>query len=329
MNESSEFLLIASSKMQRTPAFDRAVALARAFGVSLRIVALDDFQALDVMGVFDYTALARLRDDYLRAHRQWLEQQAAQERAKGLECSVQILWTDSRFDAIASCVRAIRPQMLIKDVHHERLFARLFSTPLDWHLLRDCKCAVQFVSEGHRPLPRRTLAAVNLYRYDDADLRLNDRLIETASRIARQCAGSAHVLYSFDWSAFYATRVTLLGALPVETGFHEALGEAHAEAFAALCERHAIPVECRHFLVGTPQPTISRFAREQDIDLLVMGSLPRTRLEKVIGNTAELLLTHSPCSVLIVKPGDDPDDLDDLYRADSSTAMGNMSPAHP
>ncbi|MFS2155792.1 universal stress protein [Pseudomonas sp. Pseusp122] len=308
MNESSEFLLIASSMMQRTPAFDRAVALAKAYGAPLRIVALDYFQALEVMGIFDHSALSLLRDGYLQAHGQWLEQQVAQERAKGLECKVEVLWTDSCFEAIIACVRAARPQMLIKDVHHEPLFARLFSTPLDWHLLRDCLCPVQLVTGGHSPLPRKVLVAVNLYRYEDADLKFNDRLIETASRIARQCGGSVHVLYSYDWSVFYATNVTLLGALPVETGFHEALGEAHAEAFASLCDRHAIPAECCHFLVGTPQPTISAFAREQDIDLLVMGSLPRTRLEKVIGNTAESLLIHSPCSVLIIKPGDDPDE---------------------
>lgn len=328
MNESSEFLLIASSRMQRTPAFDRAVALAKAYAMPLRIVAPDYFQALAVMGIFDRPALTLLRDGYLQAHRQWLEQQAEQERAKGLECSVEVLWTDNRVDAIRACVQAARPKMLIKDVHHEPLFARLFSTPLDWHLLRECLCPVQFVIEGHPSLPRRILVAVNLYRYEDADLRLNDWLIEAASRIARQCAGIVHVMYSYDWSAFYATNVTLLGALPVETGFHEALGEAHAEAFSSLCERHAIPCECRHFLVGTPQLTISAFAREQDIDLLIMGCLPRTRMEKIMGNTAESLLTHSPCSVLIIKPGDDPDESCILSSVNKSTAMRSIRPAH-
>lgn len=304
MNASPGFLLIASSNMQRTPAFERAVALARACDAALRILALDYFRALEIMGVFDRSALVALRDSYLESHCRWLEEQAAQERARGLDCSVEVLWTDDDFEAISTHVQMARPMMLIKDVHHEPLFARLFSTPLDWLLLRDCTCPVQFVTDARHPLPGKVLAAVNLYRYQEADLQLNDTLVAMAARLARQCGASVHVLYSYDWSEFYARNITMLGALPIETGFHEALGEAHEQAFSALCDRHAIAHDCRHFLTGTPLQTISEFAREQDIDLLVMGTLPGTRLEKVIGNTAESLLIHSPSSVLVIKPGD-------------------------
>ncbi|WP_414705952.1 universal stress protein [Pseudomonas sp.] len=312
--------------MQRTPAFERAVALARAGGEHLRIVALDYIRALDVMGVFDPSALTVLRQSYLQIHRLWLEDQAAQERTRGLDCSVEVLWTNRRFDAISAFIKTTQPRMLIKDVHHEPLFARIFSTPLDWHLLRDCACPVQFVTDALHPLPGKLLVAVNLYRYEEAELKLNDTLVRTASSLAKQCRASVHVLYSDDWSAFYAANVTLLGALPIETGFHEALSEGHAEAFASLCERHAIPSECRHFLTGTPQPTISAFARENDIDLLIMGTLPRRSLERIIGNTAESLLLHAPCSVLIVKPGEDASQASSLFSVKKSTAMPRTFP---
>lgn len=321
MNQSPGFLLIASSKMQRTPAFERAVALARACGEHLRIVALDYSRALDVMGVFDHSAFTVLRQSYLQTHRLWLEDQAAEERARGLDCSVEVLWTKSSFDAISAYIKTTQPRMLIKDVHHEPLFARIFSTPLDWHLLHDCVCPVQFVTDARHPLPGKLLAAVNLYRYEEAELKLNDTLVRTASSLAAQCRGSAHVLYSDDWSAFYAANVTLLGALPIETGFHEALSEAHAEAFASLCERHGIPGECRHFLTGTPQPTISAFARESDVDLLIMGILPQRGLGRIMGNTAESLLLHAPCSVLIIKPGEDASGVSSLFSVKKSTAV--------
>ncbi|HEX8544596.1 MAG TPA: universal stress protein [Pseudomonas sp.] len=292
----------------------------------MRIVALDYIRALDVMGVFDPSALTVLRQSYLQIHRLWLEDQAAQERTRGLDCSVEVLWTNRRFDAISAFIKTTQPRMLIKDVHHEPLFARIFSTPLDWHLLRDCACPVQFVTDALHPLPGKLLVAVNLYRYEEAELKLNDTLVRTASSLAKQCRASVHVLYSDDWSAFYAANVTLLGALPIETGFHEALSEGHAEAFASLCERHAIPSECRHFLTGTPQPTISAFARENDIDLLIMGTLPRRSLERIIGNTAESLLLHAPCSVLIVKPGEDASQASSLFSVKKSTAMPRTFP---
>jgi universal stress protein E len=301
MNESPPILLIASSKMQRTPAFERAVALARASDAELRILAVDYIRSLEMLGLFDHDTLATLRESYLQSHRRWLEQQVRFERELGLDCSMHVLWAEHALEEICDYARAVKPSMLIKDVHHEPGFKRVFSTPEDWHLLRECTCPVQLVTQARHALPRNVLATVNLYRTRDADLRLNDKIITVARDLSLQWGARLHVLYSYDWSAIYASGLTMLGAMPIETGFVEALCEAHKEAFTALCDRQAIAEQCRHFLTGVPQPTISAFVRENDVDLLVMGSLPRHNMENIMGNTAESLLAHAPCSVLIVK----------------------------
>jgi universal stress protein E len=302
MNESPPILLIASSKMQRTPAFELAVALAKASGAELRILAVDFIRSLEVLGLFDHDTLTTLRESYLQSHRRWLEQQVRFERDLGLNCSVHVLWAERFLEEISDYVKTVQPSMLIKDVHHEPGFKRVFATPLDWHLLRECACPVQFVTQTRHALPQKVVAAVNLYRTRDADLRLNDRIIALARELAGQWGAKVHVLYAYDWSAIYASGFTMLGAMPIETGFVEALLDAHEEAFTSLCDRFAIEEHRRHFLTGVPEPTISAFARENDVDLLVMGTLPRHHLDKMVGNTAELLLAHAPCSVLIVKP---------------------------
>jgi universal stress protein E len=109
-----------------------------------------------------------------------------------------------------------------------------------------------------------------------------------------------HALYTYDWAAIYAAGMPRLG-MPIESGFEEALSDAHEEAFARLCASHGIDDRHRHFLTGTPVPTIDGFARQNDFDLLVVGTLPRHNLTRIIGNTAEVLLGYAPCSVLIVK----------------------------
>lgn len=304
MNESPPILLIASSNIQRTAAFERAVAIAKASHAELRILAVDFIRSLEILGLFDHDTLATLRDLYLESHRRWLEDQVESERAQGLDCSMHVLWADYPIDEICEYVKTLRPSMLIKDVHHEARFRRVFATPLDWHLLRECGCPVLLVTEARHALPRKVLAAVNLYRSRDADLRLNDEIIASARNLSDQWGAELHVLYSYDWSAIYALSFTVVGTMPIETGFAQALGDAHEEAFAVLCDRFVIDEKCRHFLTGAPQSTISAFARENDFDMLVMGSLPRHHLEKIVGNTAELLLTHAPCSVLIVKADD-------------------------
>lgn len=301
MTHSPRILLIASSKQERTPAFERAVALAEASGAGLNIVTFDYINALEIMGLFNHDALTSVRDSYLQAHRRWLELEAEKERDRGLDVCVKLLWTKKVFDEIQEYISTLAPGMLIKDIHHESALHRLFSTPLDWHLLRHCLCPIQWVIGSTHAMPRKMLAAVNLYRSNDDDLRLNDDILDTASRLATQCQANLQVVYVYDWSAIYASGVTMMGAMPVEDGFQEALSDAHEEAFSLLCDKHGVLGNHRHFLSGTPQLTLETFARQNDFDLLVMGTLPRRVLERVIGNTAETVLAHAPCSVLVVK----------------------------
>jgi universal stress protein E len=81
------------------------------------------------------------------------------------------------------------------------------------------------------------------------------------------------------------------------------LGVVQQEAFAALCERHGVPVECRHFIEGAPLMSICAFAMDHLTDVIVMGTVQHKGLKKRLGSTAEQLLHQAPCSVLAIKPG--------------------------
>jgi universal stress protein E len=109
---------------------------------------------------------------------------------------VHVLWAERFLEEISDYVKTIQPSMLIKDVHHEPGFKRVFATPLDWHLQRECACPVQFVTQTRHPLPRKVLAAVNLYRTREADRRLNDKVIDVARDRANQWGARVHVLYT-------------------------------------------------------------------------------------------------------------------------------------
>ncbi len=55
-------------------------------------------------------------------------------------------------------------------------------------------------------------------------------------------------------------------------------------------------------LFGNPWSTICAYAREQDIQLIVVGTHGRTGFQHVlIGSTAERIVQHAPCPVLVVK----------------------------
>ena len=54
---------------------------------------------------------------------------------------------------------------------------------------------------------------------------------------------------------------------------------------------------------GKPFLEIIRFAKENDIDLIIIGTHGRSGLEHIIfGSTAEKVVRKAPCPVLSVRP---------------------------
>lgn len=63
----------------------------------------------------------------------------------------------------------------------------------------------------------------------------------------------------------------------------------------------AVPCE-RRLLIGDPAATIVDLAREEGIDLIVMGTHGRTGLGRfLMGSIAEVVVRRAPCPVLIYK----------------------------
>jgi universal stress protein A len=55
-------------------------------------------------------------------------------------------------------------------------------------------------------------------------------------------------------------------------------------------------------LTGIPYEEISRFAEEEKIDLIVIGTHGRTGLDRMLfGSTAEQVVRHAPCPVITVR----------------------------
>ena len=124
MSDSERLLLVASPLMHRTPAFDRAAALAKAKGVPLHIVAFDYVEGLATAGLVNEQALSEMREGYLLRHRQWLEEQAVSLRNLKIVVTTEVVWVQRPLEEILRHVKELNPSMLIKDLEHESLLMR-------------------------------------------------------------------------------------------------------------------------------------------------------------------------------------------------------------
>lgn len=81
------------------------------------------------------------------------------------------------------------------------------------------------------------------------------------------------------------------------------LGEELKEKLRTLGETFSVPADHLHILHGSPAHEIHRFAKDTDIDLIVIGTHGQKGLQLLLGSTANSVLHGATCDVLSVRVG--------------------------
>lgn len=128
------------------------------------------------------------------------------------------------------------------------------------------------------------------------------RAIETTKRLARHLGATVHLAHIHE--SFYPG-----GFLESETPFAfaplsylENTREAAEKRLADLAGRYGITGTCEVEVGGPAFDGISQIARKIKADLIVTPTHGRSGVERVLlGSTAERLVQHSPCPVLVTR----------------------------
>lgn len=97
--------------------------------------------------------------------------------------------------------------------------------------------------------------------------------------------------------------VTLPTEMPLAYADHELVDACRTRLELVVAEQFgAQAVAVQWVSIGNPWSTICRYAQTAEIDLVVVSTHGRTGLQHVlIGSTAERIVQHAPCPVLVVK----------------------------
>jgi len=96
------------------------------------------------------------------------------------------------------------------------------------------------------------------------------------------------------------------GDIPVDLSDVQVQLEDQARTrLAALAEQLAIAEEDQHIVLGQPANEMRRMAKEEDVDLIIVGSHGRHGLALIFGSTSNSVLHGAPCDVLAVRIAED------------------------
>ena len=290
-----------------TPAaVNKAVQLARALGARLEL-----FHALTApiyadTFIYGDRSLSDVTDETRLEALARLERLAARLKGHGrqsrLKIGVAAEWDSPAYEAIIRRAHAIKADLIVAERHAGRHVAPALLHLNDWELLRLSPVPVLLVKSPRvydRPV---VLAAVDPSHSRAKPARLDDEILAIGVAVSAALRGRLYAVHAYvpvpggarptdALDAETAARINAKTAAGVRARFDRALA------------RVRIP-RSRRLLIGLrPIEAIGQAAVTVRSNIVVMGAVSRSGLRRwILGNTAEAVLDHLACDLLVVKP---------------------------
>ena len=233
-----------------------------------------------------------------------LDQLAATIEKAGVDVGVE--WSRERnlADAVRRAAADKQPLFVVKGTHYHTPTERASLDSTDWDLIRELDYPLWFVKPIDWKESPVIVAAVDPVNAHDKPADLDRRIIERARAIAEKCDGDLQVVHTYQHLieiGRYATWAFKPQKLPVEQLDEQILAE-HQKALGAFAKANNFDDDAVHLLPGAAHEILPGFAHAQGASLVVMGAIARSGLKRrIIGSTAERVLDHLHCDVLVVR----------------------------
>lgn len=308
MNRICNILVVVNPLIMEQPAIAKAAILANALGASVELLICDTKSSREVQteGQLPPISNALLTDNLDSL----LDLLAKPLRDTGIEVSTEVIGGDPLHETIISWLRSSPADLVIKDTHHHSFAARVFTTNTDWHLIRTCPVPLLLTKPAAWPQVPVLLAAVDPGHRNDPAAILDHRILDIAVGLGKALHGRVHAVHAY----FPSVAAAAIGGMPPMLSVSAESLAAQADLqhlrLKALTDEFAIADAGLHLLAGTASECLPRAARECRADVMIMGTISRSSLERLaIGSTAERVLEPLPCDVLLVKSPDFAQDL--------------------
>jgi len=307
MPTSDSILVILEPDIHPFEVMERAAWLARICNCSLDILLCDADVGPLREGWYLSNEAKDIGDNIRTAQIEIIEDLASNARELGIEVSTSVLEERPIAEGILHHVRENMPRYLMKGTQYHTAAERSIFVDTDWQLIRACPCPVYLVKPNELRENPVLLAAVDPSHSQDKTAALDQVIVQHALDIAAATQGEVHLLHTYQRISGIgneATRTFKPIKIPIDS-LDKKIAAEHRKKLLELADAYGIDEEHVHQLPGRTRELLPTFSRAHKVDIVVMGALARWGLKRaVIGSTAERVLDHLPCDVLIVRAAD-------------------------
>lgn len=305
MQRFKNILLVIGHKTEDTTTLEQALDLCKRNQARLTVVDIAENLSREAELWLTPEVLSELRSHELEVRQNHLKHFVEPIRQAGIQVKTNVLAGTPFLLIIQEVLRYNHDLVIMTADGSGGLKVRLFGST-SMHLMRKCPCPVWVVKPGHSGRYQRILAAVDPASFDKQKSTLDIKILDLATSLARRQQAELHLVHAWF----------LPGELSLVSGRSQ-IQKSDVDKFLRIAENNHRDELNRllvnynlqeltykiHLIKGVPKDVIPSVAEENNVDLIVMGTVARTGVTGFfIGNTAENVLNQVNCSVLTVKP---------------------------
>ena len=240
-----------------------------------------------------------------RDHSHYLNKVAAELKAEGFTVTTQQAFKDSAHQTIIQVSKVEGCTLVVKQHFADNPLKKALLTPEDWKLMRYSPAPVLMVKTDRPWTGGLILAAVDVGNKDGEHQTLHKGIVSHGAQIAELAKGTLHVIAAHPSPMLSAADPTFQ------------ISESIKAAYQAKCrdfqDAYGIDDQHLHIEEGPADVLIAHTAHKLNAVVTIIGTVARSGLTgALIGNTAEVVLDQLQSDVLVIKPDDILDRLEDV-----------------
>jgi universal stress protein E len=300
--------ILAIVEMERFPleVATRAARIAKLYDADLKLVLSDPTVSYLRSSFMISVDSKQIANTVRQAQEEEIERLVAAIANFGLNVSTSIVQERPASDAIVAMALDCEPLLVVKGTVYHSPAERATFAFNDWQLIRKLDFPLWLVKPNHWDNHPTIVAAVDPMHLHDKKGDLTEAIVNIAKSLAEKCDGKLLLLHTYERleevSSFAKFEFKPM-KIPVRE-LEKKMRDDHRRHLDGLAAKNDIDPGAVHMLPGRTREILPAFARTQGADVVVMGAVARTGLvPRIIGSTAEHVLDHVPCDILVVRGG--------------------------